>query len=162
MPYEWTKPETDHSVELHLWPYRSLPKRDFVWFMSGTAALMTMPLVAVFGTAVLWGVLPFMLIAIWAVWYAIGRSYKDGELLEALVIEPEHCQLTRHNPRSAPQEWQANPYWVQVQRHETGGPVEDYLTLKGNGREVEIGSFLTAEERRKLYIELKQAFHEVR
>ena len=160
MPYEWTKQTPE--AELHLWPYRSLPKRHFVWFIGATAALMLMPLIAVFGTAVLWGVLPFMVIVIAALWFAIGRSYQDGELIEALTIRKDHCTLTRHNPRGGRQDWQANPYWVQVHRHETGGPVEDYLTLKGNGREVEIGAFLTPEERRQLYIELKQAFYDLK
>ena len=160
MPYEWTK-QTPEG-ELHLWPYRSLRKHHFVWFISVTAFLMSIPLITVLGTMAVWSILPFFLIAIGAIWFAIGRSYRDGELIEALVISPTNCCLTRRNPDGAQQTWQANPYWVQVCLYEKSGPVEDYLTLKGNSREVEIGSFLTSEERRMLYRELKQAFHSVR
>ncbi|MCB1513056.1 MAG: DUF2244 domain-containing protein [Hyphomicrobiaceae bacterium] len=35
------------------------------------------------------------------------------------------------------------------------GPVEDYLTLAAQGREVELGAFLTPEERRELDRELR-------
>ena len=38
MPYEWLPPR-DGETRLHLWPYRSLPRRGFVWFIGGTAAL---------------------------------------------------------------------------------------------------------------------------
>ena len=36
-----------------------------------------------------------------------------------------------------------------------GGPVEAYLTLSGSGREVELGAFLTPDERRALDIDLR-------
>ena len=47
--------------------------------------------------------------------------------------------------------WEANPYWLKLALHPTDGRVEHYLTLKGGGpnqtREVELGAFLTPEER---------------
>ncbi|NBQ49967.1 MAG: DUF2244 domain-containing protein, partial [Marivivens sp.] len=60
MPYEWIDPlpvDDAPLAELHLWPYRSLPKAGFVWFVGGTVALLSLPLLAVIGTAVLWGLL---------------------------------------------------------------------------------------------------------
>ena len=54
--------------------------------------------------------------------------------------------------------WQANPYWVRVTLHETGGRVPQYLTLSGNDREVEIGAFLSPEARLVLAAELRAAF----
>ena len=53
------------------------------------------------------------------------------------------------------QDWQANPYWVRVTLHVTGGPVPNYLTLKGDGREVELGAFLSEDERIRLRDDLK-------
>lgn len=91
MFYEWIKLEIDYLVELYFWFYCSLFKWDFVWFMSGIVMLMMMLFVVVFGIVVLWGVLLFMLIVIWVVWYVIGCSYKDGELFEVLVIELKYC-----------------------------------------------------------------------
>ena len=41
--------------------------------------------------------------------------------------------------------------------HETDGPVPHYVTLKGMGREVEIGAFLSEEERITLYDDLSAA-----
>jgi uncharacterized membrane protein len=37
-----------------------------------------------------------------------------------------------------------------------GGPVENYVTMRGNGRTVEIGAFLSPDERLDLYRELMQ------
>ena len=73
MPYEWLPPR-DGETRLHLWPYRSLPRRGFVWFIGGTAALLLLPLIAVLGSPVLWGLLPFLLGAVGAIWWALNRS----------------------------------------------------------------------------------------
>ncbi len=159
MPYEWIEPATkDAPTELHLWPYRSLPKRGFVIFIAITASLVLLPLLAVLGTPVLWGLLPFIGGVLAAMWYFLQRSYKDGEVLEELRIWPDRVTLVRYNPRAPKQEWEANPYWIQVELHEKGGPVENYLTLKGGDREVELGAFLTPEERERLARELPAAF----
>ncbi|MHC0053188.1 DUF2244 domain-containing protein [Actibacterium sp. D379-3] len=172
MPYEWDKKlqgAPDHSgaslhaagapprAVLHLWPYRSLPRRGFVFFIAVTFALILLPLVAVLGTPILWGLLPFMLGALALLWLLLERSYKDGSVLEELRLWPDRVELTRHEPRGPDRHWYANPYWVSVRIHPKGGPVENYLTLKGGEREVEIGAFLTPEERLALHDALQQA-----
>ena len=58
--------------------------------------------------------------------------------------------------------WACNPYWVRVSSHDNAGPVKHYVTLSGNGREVEIGAFLSEEERKRLYPELRAAISEMR
>ncbi len=156
MPYEWTKAH-EGTTELHLWPYRSLPRRGMVWFLGLTAALLGLPALVLIGSPVLWGMLPFLLGAIWAIWAALNRSFRDGEIVEVLHLSPDTATLTRHGPRGRRQEWQANPHWVQVTLHATGGPVPNYLTLRGAGREVELGAFLTEAERASLERELRRA-----
>ncbi len=159
MPYEWTN-AADGVAELHLWPYRSLPRRGMVWFLGLTTALLALPALVLIGSPILWGVLPFLLGAVWAIWAALNRSFRDGEIVEVLRLTPDTAHLTRHGPRGRLQEWQANPHWVQVSLHATSGPVPQYLTLRGAGREVEIGAFLTEAERVSLNGELRRALHD--
>jgi uncharacterized membrane protein len=159
MPYEWTPkpPHTTPDWSLSLWPYRSLLRRDFVLFMGATATIITLPLLTVLGTAVLWALLPFFAIMFTGLWYALNLSYKRGEVLEELHVTAQVAQLIRHNPKGPRQDWQANRYWVTVHLHPKGGPVENYITLRGGDREVEIGAFLDAAERLALYDDLKSA-----
>ena len=164
MPYEWIPnsaaqaPQAPREpiAELHLWPYRSLPRKGFVIFIGITCALISVPLLSVLGSPVLWGVLPFLVAAVGGLWMAIQRNYRDGTVLERLRLTADHLILVRDNPHGPRQEWEANPFWVEIELHETGGPVEYYLTLRGNGREVELGAFLSPEERQALYPELSQ------
>ncbi|KPP93804.1 MAG: Integral membrane protein [Rhodobacteraceae bacterium HLUCCA08] len=160
MPREWIDTPKDAGAplaELHLWPYRSLLRRHFVAFIGITATLVAVPLVSVIGSPVLWGVLPFFVVVLGALWVAIERSYRDGEILEELRLWPDRMTLTRRDRRGNRRDWEANPYWVSVRLHETGGPVDFYITLKGGEREVEIGAFLSEDERKALYDELTSA-----
>jgi uncharacterized membrane protein len=72
------------------------------------------------------------------------------ELYEEVTLWPDLVRIERHAPKSPLLDWEANPYWVTVHIHERGGPVPQYLTLRGAGREVELGAFLTPGERQRL------------
>lgn len=153
MPYEWS--ESRQPETLSAWPYRSMPKRGFFAIMVMAMGFIAIPLMAVLGTVVLWGILPFAIFAIGGLYMAIMRNYRDSDLLEELTLGETRVALVRHNPRGPKQEWEANPHWVQVHLHPKGGPVENYVTLTGGGREVEIGAFLSEEERVALYDDLR-------
>ncbi len=141
---------------LILWPHRSLPPRGFAAFILITWAMFMLPLLAFLGTLALWGMLPFLLGALGLAWYFLQRSYDDGRLQEVLTLWDDRVELLRLNPRGPSQSWAANPYWVRVEILPEGGPVEDYLTLEGGGRKVEIGAFLSPDERRQLHHDLLQ------
>jgi len=159
MPYEWSESETlgGTARRLCLWPHRSLPRRGFAAFILATFALITVPLYPLLGTVVLWGLLPFLLLAVAGIWWGLERSYRDGALREELTIDPEEVHLRRTDPRGATKDWQCQSYWARARMHVTGGPVPHYVTLGGRGREVEIGAFLSEDERKALYGELTEA-----
>ncbi|MEM1301449.1 MAG: DUF2244 domain-containing protein [Pseudomonadota bacterium] len=153
MPYRWD--ETQNETDLRLWPHRSMTRGGFKWFMGVTLALICVPLVSVIGTVVLWGLLPFFVGTIAVLWFAIERNDKDRAILETLHIDPGRVELIRENPRSAVQSWDCNTHWATAHLHPNAGPVPNYLTLRGNGREVELGAFLSEEERLTLFDELQ-------
>ncbi len=167
MPYEWSSPGVDTDAvpgaqqTLHLWPHRSLSRQGFAGFILITSAMITVPLYPLLGTAVLWGVLPFLMMAVGGIWFALERSYRDGRLHEELTIDGELIHLSRTDPRGRLQEWECQSYWARAHMHETGGPVPHYVTLSGKGREVEIGAFLSEDERKSLFGELCDALKTV-
>jgi len=165
LPYQWSPapPSTaapgQPLVLLRLWPHRSLPKRGFVAFIAATAALLAIPLLSVLGSPMLWALLPFMLATLAGLWWALTRSYQTGTVSETLTLTPESLTLTRTAPGHPAQTWQSNPHWVTLRLHPTGGPVPEYLTLQGNAREVELGAFLTPQERTALHADLQAALN---
>jgi len=155
MPYELTR-NTQTNARLRLWPHNALAPRGFVAAIGVTAVMLAMPLIAVLGNPVLWGLLPFAVIALWALWYALDRNYRDRQVLEDMHLSREGIVLRRFNPKGPVQDWQADPHWVTLKLIPRGGPVEQYLTLTGGGREVELGAFLMPDERIKLNDELSE------
>ena len=158
MPYEWLPPR-EGEQRLHLWPHRSLSQRGFVGFVGLTAALIAVPLLPNLGSPVLWALLPFLLATIWGIWFALRKNGRDRDIVEELTLTPDRITLVRHGPKGQRQDWEANPYWLRVTLHETGGPVPNYLTLKGEGREVELGAFLSEDERIALKGEIDSRLH---
>jgi uncharacterized membrane protein len=156
MPYEWL-PSSDAEHRLHAWPHRSLTRRGFVWFLGTTASLIALPLLSVLGSPVVWALLPFLAGAVVALWLALRKNGRDRQILEELVLTPNRVSLVRHGPYGQRQEWEANPHWLRVTLHDTGGPVPNYLTLKAKGREVELGAFLSEDERIRLHKDVKEA-----
>ncbi|MBO6603992.1 MULTISPECIES: DUF2244 domain-containing protein [Paracoccaceae] len=143
-------------LRIVLTPYRSLTPDGFVWFIGLTATLICLPLLAVIGTSLFWGLLPFILGTVAAIWAALKRSWRDRALYEELVLWDDLIRLERVEPRRPPRDWEANPYWVRVNLHAKGGPVPNYVTLSGGSREVELGAFLTPGERVALKARLER------
>ena len=157
MPYRWEKAEGG-AIVLRLWPFRSLTPQGHVWFIAITAGLLALPLLAALGSPVMWGLLPFVVIAIWGMMAALRRSNRRGDIREVLVLTRTSAQLTRSDPGRDSRRWQANPYWIRVTLR-GDGPVEDYLTLSGarqDGGAVELGAFLSPDERISLAAELRE------
>ncbi|MFB9148145.1 DUF2244 domain-containing protein [Roseovarius ramblicola] len=159
MPYHWSHPPrgADPNLELELWPHRSLPRRGFAAFVLATFTLITIPLYPLLGTLVLWGLLPFLLLAVGGVWWALEATYRSARLREVLTIAPDEVRLVRTDPRGEVREWACDRHWARLRMHAEGGPVAHYLTLRGGGREVEIGAFLSEDERKALHGELADA-----
>jgi len=161
MPYEYL-PAPPTETHLHLWPHRSLPKRGFAGFIAATAALIAVPLLSLIGNPALWVLLPFLVAAVAGIWLAIQRSYRDGEIVEDLHLTSDLITLTRHGPRGRRQDWQGNPHWLRLTLHPTAGPVPNYLTMKAEGREVELGAFLSEDERIALRADLDRRLSALR
>ncbi len=149
-------PAGEPVYSLTLWPNRSLPKVGLRWTMGLLAFGLAIPFLALFRSPVAFGLLPFLVAAFLALWFAFRRNYRDGRLHEVLKLWPELITVDRIDPKGRVQSWRANPYWVTVHMEADARP-ENYLTLKGNGREIELGAFLSPEEREALYTELQDA-----
>lgn len=143
-------PRGTPRLSLRLTPYKSLTPEGFVWFIAVTATLICLPLLGIIGTSVFWALLPFIVVAVWGIWTALRRSWRDMELQETVMIWDDLIRVERTEPKRAPRDWEANPYWVRLILHTKGGPVPNYLTLQGGPREVELGAFLTPLERVEL------------
>ncbi len=143
-----------------LWPNRSLTRTGATVFLGFASVLLLVPLFPFLGTGALWALAPFPLGVLALTAGLIERNFMDGRLVEKLEVWPELIVVERTNPRSPSQVWSARPCWTSVQLRDNG-PVENYLTLRGNGREIELGAFLSPHERITLFEELQRVLARV-
>lgn len=157
-----TGASSSEVLSLELWPHQSLTPNGFVIMIGATFGMLMIPLVGLIGTAALWGVLPFIMGALALLWFGLKRSWRDRDILETFRITDQEATLIRRDPDGSERDWHTNPYWMRVERHEKVGIIEDYLTLEGGPRSVEIGAFLTPEERRGLERRILRALGRVK
>ena len=157
MPFRWTTPPEAEDQELQLWPHESLPRKGMAAFVFATFLIILVPLAPVLGTPIVWGMLPFLMLAVWALYTALQRNHISRQITEVLTLSDDTAHLVRTDPKGRTQEWEANRYWTRVTKYDDAGPVPHYVTLKGANREVEIGAFLSEDERIELFSELKRA-----
>ena len=141
---------------IEIWPYNSLKPKGFVIFFGATFALISLPLFNVLGTKVFWGLFPFLFLTLIGIWFALRKSLSDRQILEQLTLYEDELVLIRQDPNGEQKEWVCSPYWAKLRIYNKEGPVANYITLTGNGREVELGSFLGEDERIKLFDELNR------
>lgn len=155
MPYAWNP--TREGTRLTLWPHRSLPIRGFAAVFLSAFVFAIMPLFGLIGTSLLWGMLPFVLIVLGGLYFAFMHTYRTGEAHEELTITQEDTTLVHKPYKGDARSWTCKTYWTRAQVYPSQGPVPFYITLAGNGREVELGSFLSEDERKVLIGEVKDA-----
>ena len=174
MPYTWSDTPSYYSAEasfegagvaplqLDLSQHNSLEPKGFVLFFGITCLLMCVPLMAFFGSVFWYGILGYLALTMGGAWWALKSSWKRGSVSEVLEVWSDHLRLTRRNPDGSTKDWDANPFWVRVVTHENEGPVPHYVTLCGAGRDVEIGSFLSEDERKELSADLQGLLNDLK
>ncbi|MFN3954466.1 MAG: DUF2244 domain-containing protein [Pararhodobacter sp.] len=150
------------ATVLRLWPHNTLAPRGFVLVIGLSSLALSLPLLAVLGRSALWGLLPFAALALWGLWYALQRNWRDRQILEEMHLTRQEVHLRRIEPGGREQDWRADPHWIALHLAPAGGPVAQYLTLTGGGRAVELGAFLTPDERIALHAELSDALIRLR
>ncbi|MEL6477330.1 MAG: DUF2244 domain-containing protein [Pseudomonadota bacterium] len=153
---EWRERADTPLYRVTLWPNRSMTqaqrKTAFILAICG----FSLPLIPLWGTHAFWGLLPFPLIALAMLWAGFRRNDRDGTLCEELTLWRDEIRVERRDPGGRVRRWAADPFRVRVALHEDARP-ENYLTLTGGSREIELGAFLSPEERLGLKDELDAA-----
>jgi len=143
--------------ETTLWPNRSLGRTGFKVTMSILAIGFAIPVLPFMWAGGFWVLLPFVIIAFFALWLAFKINNRHGQLREHVGLWPDLIAVERREVNGDIKRWRCNPYWMRYKLVKEGGPVDNYLTLIGSDREIELGAFLSPEERVVLIAEIEAA-----
>lgn len=102
-----------------------------------------------------WPVIPFAGLELALLWWALRRSESTADDFERITLESG--QLTIESRRGALLErHEFQPYWARLQYVKPPGENIHRLLIRSHGKEIEVGSLLTEEQKMALAEELKQ------
>lgn len=103
-----------------------------------------------------WPVTPFMGMDVLVLAWAFISSSKAAKKREELELRTSELRIDYYPARGEPRRVGLNPYWVKVELDEPlRGP--SAITLASHGKQLQIGSFLSPEERMSFARELIRA-----
>lgn len=152
----WRERNDRPVYDVTLWPNQSLTRRGYLIAMAAAGAGLALPLIGLAGTKAFWPLAAFLVLPLMALHYAFRRNARALRIEERLQVWPDEVRVQRREPDGRVLRWQAEPMRVRLRLHKDAR-VEDYLTLSGGGREIELGAFLSPEERVALAGEIEAA-----
>ncbi|MGI9401911.1 MAG: DUF2244 domain-containing protein [Rhizobiaceae bacterium] len=144
-----------------LLPHRSLSRQGFILLMIFVAVTcLTSSLIFMIAGA--WPVLAFMCLDILIVWLAFTINYRAGRASEEIAVWPDDVLVRQIAPNGRVVEHRFNPFWTRfiVNRHDEIGITR--MHLLGQGRDIDIGSFLNPPDRESFAAEFGQALATVK
>ena len=148
-------PEPILYYETVLQPHRSLQPRGFFFLMLVVAGVS-------FGTGIAfvamgaWPVTGFFGLDVLLLYGALRLSYRSGRMRETVRLAGDDLTVERVSVRGEVRLWRFQAFWLRLLLIEQGAE-RNRLLLRSHGRELSIGGFLTAGERRVLAAELDGA-----
>ena len=139
------------SAVLH--PAASLSGRGFCVLMVAMCGVSFAAGYA-FVTVGAWPALGFFGLDILLVYIAFRVSYRRARRYETVRLTANQLAVEKIDPNGRTRRWEFQPYWLRV-AIDYSPRYNSALTLNSHGRSVEIGAFLTPQERRDVARALK-------
>jgi len=146
--------------ETVLRPHRSLPPRGFFFLMLAIAGVSFVTGVG-FVRMGAWPVTGFFGLDVLLLYGAFRLSYRSGRMRETLRLAGDDLTVERVSVRGEVRVWRFQAFWLRLLLIEQGAE-RNRLLLRSHGRELAIGGFLTADERRSLAAEIDAALRRYR
>ena len=89
--------------------------------------------------------------------FFLGKNFQSGQLYEEIKISSEKIEIIHKEKNKKEITWEGNPFWTKVIMDDNPNKVENYLTIKEKGRYIELGAFLSPDERIDLKNEIQNA-----
>ena len=80
----------------------------------------------------------------------LQKNFQQGSTFEEVLISKNKIKVVHQEKNKEQMTWECNPYWTKVHLDINNPKLKNYLTLAGKGKHIELGAFLSPEERLEL------------
>ena len=138
-------------------PNRSLSSEGTIFVFVILAIGLIIPIVPFLGSQVGITLTLFSGVTFYLFLFFLGKNFQSGQLYEEIMISSEKIEITHKEKNKKKLTWEGNPFWTKVVMEEKANKVENYLTIREKGRHIELGAFLSPDERINLKNEIQNA-----
>lgn len=128
-----------------LHPHRSLGRGGFRVLM-GVVVVLNLIVGGLCLAAGAWPVVPFCGLDVLLIWIAFKLNYRAARLYERVRLTDADLTVQRVAWKKPERRWTFQPYWLRI-RVEDRPDAPQQVTLTSHGQSVQVGSFLSPDER---------------
>ncbi len=108
-----------------------------------------------------WPVFGFFGLDILLIYIAFRVSYRRARRYETVRLTANELAIEKIDPNGRTRRWKFQPYWLRVAIDDSP-KYNSALTLSSHGKSLEIGAFLTPQEKRDVARALEVELHRLR
>ena len=153
----WKNNEDPTFLRMRLFPNRSLDVLGTKVVSGIMACGFLLPIIPFIGSSIGITLTIFSGLTFFLFLSLLQKNFHQGSTFEEILIS-KHKIIVVHKEKNKEKEtWEGNPYWTKVNVDIHNPKLKNYLTLAGKGRHIELGAFLSPDERMELRDRIQNA-----
>jgi len=153
----WSGTSEVPSIKIRLAPNRSLDSHGTKVVFAVVACGFLLPIIPFIGSPIGTTLTIFSGLTFYLFLTLLQRNFQQGSTFEEILISKDKIIVVHQEKNKEQMTWECNPYWTKVHLDINNPKLKNYLTLAGKGRRIELGAFLSPDERLELRDKIQNA-----
>ena len=153
----WTDNREPIFLRMRLAPNRSLDSFGTKIVFLVIACGFLLPIIPFIGSPIGTTLTIFSGLTFYLFLIMLQRNFQQGTTFEEIFISKSKVVVLHQEKNKKQKIWEGNPYWTSVTLDINNPKLKNYLTLAGKGRHIELGAFLSPDERIQLSDKIQNA-----
>ena len=144
-------------INIRLVPNRSLNSNGTKVVFAVIAFGFLLPIIPFIGSPVGTTLTIFSGLTFYLFLTLLQKNFQQGSTFEEILISRRKIKVVHQEKNKDRLTWECNPYWTKVHLDTNNPRLKNYLTLAGKGKRIELGAFLSPDERLELRDKIQNA-----
>ena len=153
----WGDSSEAQSIKIRLAPNRSLDSYGTKVVFAVIAFGFLLPIIPFIGSPIGTTLTIFSGLTFYLFLTLLQKNFQQGSTFEEILISKNKIIVVHQEKNKEQMTWECNPYWTKVHLDINNPRLKNYLTLAGKGKRIELGAFLSPDERLELRDKIQNA-----
>ena len=158
----WGDASEAPSFKIRLAPNRSLDSYGTKVVFAVIAFGFLLPIIPFIGSPIGTTLTIFSGLTFYLFLTLLQKNFQQGSTFEEILISKNKIIVVHQEKNKEQMTWECNPYWTKVHLDINNPRLKNYLTLAGKGKHIELGAFLSPNERLELRDKIQNALAKAR